>query len=99
MFVIGEVFVALAKLSQMIFFILYVLLVIRIIVSWFQISPYNELVQILYRITEPLLRPFRRLPLQFGMIDFSPILAFIILQILGSFIYRVLMGLAVRFGT
>jgi len=98
MFILGEFFRALAGLVQMVFFIFYVLLVIRIIISWFQVDPYNELVRILFKITDPILMPFRRLPIQFGMIDFSPVLAFIVLQILGSFLNRVLIGLAVRLG-
>jgi YggT family protein len=81
----------------MVFSILYFLLVIRIILSWFGVNPYNELVQILFRITEPILAPFRRLPLQMGAIDFSPILAFIVLFFLKSFIVGVLTQLAYQF--
>ena len=74
----------------MVFNILYFLLVVRIILSWFGVDPYNEIVQILFKITEPILAPFRRLPLQFGMIDFSPILAFMALWFLRHFVVGVL---------
>jgi YggT family protein len=77
----------------MIFRIVYFLLVVRIILSWFQVNPYSELVQILYRITEPILAPFRRLPLRLGMIDFSPILAFIAL----SFLENIVVGMFLHF--
>ncbi|MFH1593744.1 MAG: YggT family protein [Candidatus Omnitrophota bacterium] len=85
MFIFGQLLASLALLLEMIFNILYFLLVIRIILSWFGVNPYNDLVQILMKITEPILAPFRRLPLQFGMMDFSPILAFIALRVVGSF--------------
>lgn len=97
MFILGELFNSLALLFNMIFRIIYFLLVIRIILSWFSVNPYNEIVQILYKITEPILSPFRRLPLRFGMIDFSPILAFIALSFLGNLIVGILTQLAHRF--
>jgi len=90
MYIFGQLLASLAYLFSMIFNILYFLLVIRIILSWFGVNPYNEIVQVLYRITEPILAPFRRLPLRMGMIDFSPILAFIVLWFLRDFIVGVL---------
>ena len=90
MYILGQLLASLAHLFDMIFNILYFLLVIRIILSWFGVNPYNDIVQILYKITDPILAPFRRLPLQIGMIDFSPILAFMTLWFLRSFVVGVL---------
>ena len=98
MFILGQFFSSLALLVNMLFNVIYFLLVIRIILSWFGVNPYNELVQILFRITEPILMPFRKLPLQIGMIDLSPILAFIVLAFLRNFIVGLLTKLAYRFG-
>jgi len=98
MFVFGQFFSSLALLVDMIFNVVYFLLVIRILLSWFGVNPYNELVQILFKITEPILAPFRRLPLRLGMIDFSPILAFIVLTFLRSLIVGILTQMAYRFG-
>ncbi len=95
MYVIGQFLASLAYLFNMIFNVLYFLLVVRIILSWFGVNPYNEIVQVLFRITEPILAPFRRLPLQVGFIDFSPILAFMLLWFLRSFIVGVLSHYAV----
>ncbi|MFH1791890.1 MAG: YggT family protein [Candidatus Omnitrophota bacterium] len=96
MFVFGEIFQALAHLVNTIFQIIYFLLIIRIILSWFSVNPYNDIVQILYKITEPLLMPFRRLPLTFGPMDFSPILAFLVLWFVRDIVVGILMQLAVR---
>ena len=98
MFVLGQLFSSLALLVSMLFNVIYFLLVIRIILSWFSVSPYNELVQILYRITDPILAPFRKLPLQLGMIDFSPIVAFLVIAFLRNFIVGILTQLAYKFG-
>lgn len=98
MFILAQIFNSLALLFNMVFNILYFLLVVRIIISWFQVDPYNEIVQVLYRITDPILRPFRRLPLQIGMIDFTPIVAFIALSFLNNLVVGILRGLAVRVG-
>ena len=90
MYILGQFLAGLAHLFDMVFSILYFLLVIRIILSWFGINPYNDIVQILFRITDPILAPFRRLPLQIGSIDFSPIIAFMALWFLRNFIVGVL---------
>ena len=97
MYIIGQLLASLAYLFDKIFIILYYLLFIRIILSWFGINPYNEIVQILFKITEPLLMPFRKLPLQFGAIDFSPMLAFMALWFLRSFVVGVLSHYAMLF--
>jgi YggT family protein len=98
MFVLSELFRSLALLVSLVFNIIYFLLVIRIIISWVGADPYNEIVRIIYAITEPILLPFRRLPLQVGAIDFSPILAFILLSVLRNFIVGVLYQMAYRMG-
>jgi len=77
-------FSSLIWLINTICFILYIALILRIIISWVDANPYNEIVQLIYSVTEPILAPFRMLPLQFGGIDFSPILAFFALRIVNS---------------
>ena len=95
MYILGQFLASLAYLLNMIFNILYFLLVVRIIISWFGVNTYNEIVQVLLRITEPILAPFRKLPLQMGFVDFSPILAFVVLWFLRDFIVGVLSHYAI----
>lgn len=71
MFIVGEVLKSLALLISLLFNVIYFVLIIRIILSWVGADPYNEIVQIIYRVTDPILAPFRRLPLQMGAMDFS----------------------------
>lgn len=97
MFILGQFFASLAVLCSMLFKVIYFLLVIRIVLSWFQVNPFSEPVNLLYRITEPLLIPLRKLPLQVGVIDFSPVVAFILLSFLDHFVVGILQQLAYRF--
>src|SRR3954465_11613877 len=48
--------------------------------------PRNAVLDFLRDVTNPYLRIFRRLGLQFGPIDFSPIVAILALQIIGGLI-------------
>ena len=97
MFILAQLFSSLALLFSMIFKILYFLLTIRIILSWFPVDPYNQVVSTLYQITDPLLAFFRRIPLQVGMIDLTPILAFLAIAFLDHFVVGILTQLAYRF--
>ncbi len=97
MFIFGQLFSSLALLASMIFKFLYFLLVLRIILSWFPVDPYNSFVNALFQITDPLLLPFRKLPLQIGMIDLTPVVAFFVLTFLDRFVVGVFSELAIRF--
>lgn len=97
MFVLAQLFSSLALLFSMIFKILYFMLTIRIILSWFPVDPYNQVVSTLNQMTDPILAVFRRLPLQVGMIDFTPILAFLAIAFLDHFVVGILTHLAYRF--
>ncbi|MCF6148108.1 MAG: YggT family protein [Candidatus Kuenenia sp.] len=54
-----------------------IVLIIRIVLSWVPHNPYNQAIQFLYKITEPVLSPVRRYIPTFRGIDFSPIVVFI----------------------
>ncbi len=57
----------------------------RIILSWIpNVDRTNAIVQLLYQLTDPVLEPLRRTIPPLGMIDISPIVAFIGLRILQS---------------
>ncbi len=54
----------------------------RIVFSWGMLTYPNRLMRFLVNTTEPLLGPLRRIIPPLGMIDISPIFAFIILWLL-----------------
>jgi YggT family protein len=55
------------------------LIFIRIIFSWGRVSYANRLMRFLVRATDPLLVPLRRIVPPLGMMDISPIVAFILI--------------------
>ncbi len=75
------------------FQILQLAILVRIILSWFRVDPYNPFMQILYQITEPLLEPFRRVIPPIGMIDITPIVALLVLRLVQRIIVTMLLGL------
>jgi len=56
-----------------------VLIFMRIVFSWGMVSYSNRLMRFLVNVTEPLLGPLRRIIPPLGMMDISPIFAFIII--------------------
>lgn len=68
----------------------------RVILSWLpmagvRIDPYHPVIRILYQITDPILDPIRRFA-TFGMIDFSPIVALILLEVIRRVLLSALIG-------
>ena len=98
MFALGIIFQGLALLVHGICTLLYWLLFARIIISWIPVDPFSGPVQFLIQVTDPILAPLRRLPLQIGMLDLSPMVAFFMLFITDKILVRILMRLAYQFG-
>ncbi|HUH67132.1 MAG TPA: YggT family protein, partial [Syntrophales bacterium] len=61
MFVLGNFIIAVAKIIGIILDIYMWIIIARAIISWVNPDPYNKIVQFLYRATEPVLAPVRRL--------------------------------------
>ena len=60
--------------------VLTLVIVARVILTWFLLRPTNRLAIILYQLTEPFLAPLRRIIPRVGMFDFTPLVAIILLQ-------------------
>ncbi|MGB4678542.1 MAG: YggT family protein [Aggregatilineales bacterium] len=56
-----------------------IILLARVLMSWFRPDPYNPIVRFLYNATEPILAPIREALPATGGIDFSPLVAFLLL--------------------
>lgn len=57
-------------------------ILIRAILSWVSPDPRNPIVQALSAITDPILQPLRQIMPRTGTIDFTPLVALILLQVL-----------------
>jgi YggT family protein len=70
---------------------LYLALLVRVLLSWIPHDPYHPIVSFLYRITDPILKPFRDIvpPHRIGF-DISPLFAFLALSLLRKLIFSVM---------
>ena len=98
MFILSNLLVAVANILSLLLTIAYWLILIRALISWVNPDPYNVIVQFLYKATEPILRPIRKmLPVSLRMgIDISPIIAFLAIMFLRPFLENTIIDLATR---
>lgn len=78
---------------SILFAVLEFAIIARALLSWFNLSPSNPLVRILYDLTEPILAPLRRVIPLIGMIDITPIVALLLLHAVQSMLEMVIRGL------
>jgi YggT family protein len=99
MFVLGNLFIVLANVINIGLTVYIWIIIIRALVSWVSPDPYNPIVRFLYRVTEPVLRPVRRVLPVGGMgIDFSPLVVILVIYVLRIFLIKILLQLASQFG-
>ena len=72
----------LAGIVDLVLTIFELILLARIIASWLNVDPYSPIIQFLFRITEPVLAPIRRMLPPTSGIDLSPLVAFLIIFVL-----------------
>ena len=95
MFILGNFLIAIAKVLGVVLTIYMWVIIARAILSWVSPDPYNPIVRFIHNITEPVLYQIRkRLPLNFGGIDFSPIVVLLAIFFLQQFVVQSLLELA-----
>ena len=98
MFVLANFLSAFARIVDFLLTAFYWLILIRALISWVNPDPFNPIVQFLERSTDPVLAPIRRIlpaALRFGL-DISPLIAFLGIMFLKSFLVNTLMDIALR---
>ncbi len=63
-------------------------IIARAVLTWFPTKPNNVLVVFLFQVTEPILAPLRRVVPRLGMLDLTPLIAIVLLQITAGLIRR-----------
>jgi len=97
MFVVANFLDALATVIAYVLQIYSWIVIARVVISWVNADPYNPIVRAIYSMTEPVLYRIRRaMPVFGGGIDFSPIVVFIGIMFLQSFLVQTLRQLAFR---
>lgn len=75
-----------------------VLIIIRAVISWIPMNTYNPFCLFIINVTEVFLAPIRKFCSRFaslGMFDFSPIIAYILIEIIGIIINGIISSLFV----
>ena len=98
MFILSNLLVSLAQVLDIAMSVFYWMILIRALLSWVSPDPFNPIVVFLQRATDPVLDPIRRL-MPAMPIDISPILAFLAIMFLRSFLVQTLRDLAYRIGS
>jgi len=98
LFVLGNLISAAAFGLEWIFTLAEWAIFVRVILSWANADPYNNLVKGLTAVTDPLLAPFRKLlpPWKAGGWDLSPLFAIFVIELLKKFLIPTLYGFSSR---
>ena len=95
MIILSNFLTAIAKVLDIVLSIFMWIVIARAVLSWVSPDPYNPIVRFINKVTEPVLYQIRkRIPVNFGGIDFSPIIVFLAIIFLQRFVVHSLYGLA-----
>jgi YggT family protein len=96
MFIFGNFLSALANILDMLLSLYMWIVIISALITWVNPDPYNPIVRFLRAVTEPVLRPIRRV-IGYGIgIDFSPMVVILIILFVKYFLIASLIDIAVR---
>jgi YggT family protein len=95
MYILGYFLMAVAKVFDFVLLFFMWVVVARAILSWVSPDPFNPVVRFIHNITEPVLYPIRtKLPIHFGGIDLSPIVVFLAIIFLRTFLVSTLIRIS-----
>ena len=94
MFLIGNLLNAIAGMLDIILHIYIWVIIVRVLISWVSPDPGNPIVQILYRLTDPVLEPVRRRLPDVGGLDISPVVVLLAIFVLQKFLVASLFDMA-----
>ena len=98
MFVIGNFLMAVAVILRYVLTFYMWIVIARAVLSWVNPDPYNPIVRFIHNVTEPVLYRIReKIPVNFGGIDFSPIIVILGVIFLQNFVVNSLLRLSSNF--
>ena len=97
--IIATLLEAIAQILHMVINLYIWVIIISALITWVNPDPYNPIVQMLRRLTEPAYSLVKRyIPTVIGGIDLSPIIIILGLQFFDLFIVKILFNLAGSIG-
>jgi len=98
MFILGNFLKAVAVVLDYVLTFYMWIVIARAVLSWVNPDPYNPIVRFIHNVTEPVMYRIRtRLPIDFGGIDFSPIVIILGVVFLQQFVVNSLLRLSANF--
>ena len=97
MFILGNLLLAIANILNIILSVYMWIVIIAAVISWVNPDPYNQIVRLLYALTEPVLRRIRRMiGTRLGPIDISPMIVILVIIFIQKFLITSLIELAYK---
>ena len=81
------------RLINLVFTLYSLAFILRALLPWFRISYYHPVMRFLVQITEPLLGPLRRYIRPVGGIDFTPMVALLLLWVVEQLLQVLILAL------
>jgi YggT family protein len=104
---LGNILAALAQVIHIVLNVYLWIVILRAVLSWVYVPSLYQAARVLYRLTEPVMRPVRRIvpPSKAGGLDLSPLIVALVIVFLDRFLvgsmslyaHRLLRGVEVSF--
>lgn len=99
MFVLGNFLIGVARVADILLEAYKWIIIIASLISWVNPDPYNPIVRFLRTVTEPVLRPVRRLiGYRLGPLDISPLIVILAIILAQYVLIRSLIQIGYRLG-
>jgi len=85
---------SIAKILGLLLGVYFWLILIQVILSWVSPQTYNPAITLIYTLTEPVLRPARRIMPDLGGLDLSPLVVIVVLQLMRMLVIAPIRDLA-----
>ena len=97
MFIFGNLLIAIANILDIILSVYMWIVIIAAVISWVNPDPYNQIVRLLYSVTEPVFRRIRRIiGTRLGPIDISPMIVILAIIFTKKFLISSLIELGYK---
>ena len=97
MFIFANLLLAVAKIADILLSAYMWIIIISALISWVNPDPYNPIVRFLRAVTEPVLRPVRRvIGYRLGAIDISPMVVILAIMFVKYFLIQSLIEFAYK---
>ena len=83
----------LLRLVNLVFTLYSFAIIARVLLTWFPVNPYHPAVRFLFQVTEPVLAPLRRYIPPVAGLDFTPMVALLLLWVVEQLVRTLLLAL------